>query len=192
MKKAMKKVTKKTMQRQMRKNSCLKTTRLMTLLLLLALPLASNAHQQKSAVTRILFNSYTGNIEVMHRFFMHDAEHAASQIFGERLALMESAESRELFGNYVINRFAIDATYANGETDTLDLNYVGAEIDGQFMWVYQEIAADPEITALAIVNLALRDVWADQINLVNIERDGEIYSLTFTGSDERLGVELGA
>lgn len=173
-------------------NSHFKMASRIVLLLLMALPLMGNAHQQKNAVTRILFNPNTGNIEVMHRFFLHDAEHAASQIFGERLALMESAESRELFGNYVVNRFAVDATHANGETSTLDLDYVGSEIDGQFVWVYQEIAADANITALAIVNLALRDVWADQTNLVNIERDGEIYSLTFTGSDERLRVELGA
>jgi hypothetical protein len=161
-------------------------------LLLVALPLTGNAHQQKSAVTRVLFNPNTNNIEVMHRFFLHDAEHAASQIFGERLALMESSESRELFGNYVINRFAMEATYASGDTRTLALEYVGEEVDGQFIWVYQEIAADADITALAIINLALRDVWSDQTNLVNIERDGEVYSLTFTGSDEMLRVELGA
>ena len=162
------------------------------LLLLLALPLTGNAHQQKNAVTRVLFNPNTGNIEVMHRFFIHDAEHAASQIFGERLTLMESAESRQLFGNYVINRFAIDATFANGDTETLDLTYVGEEVDGQFLWVYQEIPAESDITELAIVNVALRDVWPDQTNLVNIERDGEIYSLTFEGSDDLLRINLGA
>lgn len=161
-------------------------------MVVLALPIATEAHQQKNAVTRVLFNANSGNIEIMHRFFLHDAEHAATLIFGERQALMESSESRELFSSYVMNRFAIDATYANGDTEELALQYVGEEVDGQYLWVYQEIPHDQPITAMTIVNLALRDVWPDQSNLVNIERDGNIFSLTFEGSEEVLSIELGA
>lgn len=160
------------------------------LLVLLALPSVGHAHQQKTAVTRILFNENTGNIEIMHRFFIHDAEHAATQIFGERLTLMESAESRELFSSYVMNRFAIQATLGNGQTQALELDYVGEEVDGQFLWVYQELPNDLDIESLSIINLALRDVWPDQSNLVNIERDGKIYSLTFEGNDQELRVIL--
>jgi len=164
---------------------------LLIFLLLAVLP-SSYAHQQKSAVTRILFNPNTGNIEVMHRFFVHDAEHAASVIFGERQTLVESAESRQLFSSYVINRFAIDAGLNNGSTVELALEYVGEEIDGQFLWVYQEIAQLDNIQSMTIVNLALRDVWPDQTNLVNVEHEGGIVSVTFTGNDEALSVDLGA
>ena len=150
------------------------------------------AHQQKNAVTRILFNENTGNIEVMHRFFIHDAEHAAGLIFGERQMLAESRESRELFSSYVINRFSIEASFREGNSEVLGLSYVGEEVDGQFLWVYQEIPAQDDITAFTIVNLTLRDVWSDQSNLVNIERDGRIYSLTFDGSAEVLKVKLDA
>ena len=148
------------------------------------------AHQQKTAVTRILFNENTGNIEVMHRFFIHDAEHAAGLIFGERQMLAESRESRELFSSYVINRFSIEASFREGNSEVLGLSYVGEEVDGQFLWVYQEIPAQDDIMAFTIVNLTLRDVWSDQSNLVNIERDGRIYSLTFDGSAEVLTVKL--
>ena len=164
---------------------------LLGLLFLLLLGSGASAHQQKNAVTRILFNPNTGNIEVMHRFFVHDAEHAATQIFGERQSLMESEESRELFSSYVINRFSIEAEFAGGGTEELALAFVGSEIDGQFLWVYQEIPQSQSIAAMTIVNLALRDVWPDQSNLVNIERDGRVLSLTFDGSDEVLSIELG-
>ena len=150
------------------------------------------AHQQKNSVTRILFNENTGNIEVMHRFFIHDAEHAAGLIFGERQMLAESRKSRELFSSYVINRFSIEASFREGNSEVLGLSYVGEEVDGQFLWVYQEIPAQDDITAFTIVNLTLRDVWSDQSNLVNIERDGRIYSLTFDGSAEVLTVKLDA
>ena len=150
----------------------------------------SFAHQQKTSVTRILFNPRTENIEIMHRFVVHDAEHAAGLIFGERQTLMESEESRELFSSYVRNRFAIQASYASGPAQELSLSYVGQEIDGQYLWVYQELQDDPAIIGLTIVNLALRDVWPDQSNLVNIEHEGEIHSLTFDGPEEVLSIML--
>lgn len=155
------------------------------------LPSLSAAHQQKTAVTRILFNENTGNIEVMHRFFIHDAEHAAGIVFGESQNLMESALSRELFSNYVINRFAVSAEDSAGESTELRLDFVGEEIDGQFIWVYQETPQRADVTALSVVHLALRDVWPDQANLVNVEKDGQLYSLSFTESVEALRVELG-
>lgn len=163
-------------------------------LLVLFLHGVSFAHVQKTAVTRILFNSNTQNIEVMHRFLVHDAEHAASLIFGQRQTLMESAESRELFSSYVRNRFAIEAKYGSSDLRLLELEYVGAEIDGQFLWVYQEITQEAaeaaNISALSIVDSALRDIWPDQENLVNIEKSDQIYTLNFGGSDDKLTIEL--
>ena len=153
-------------------------------------PGISWAHQQKTAVTRILFNSSTGNIEVMHRFFIHDAEHAAGVVFGESQNLMESALSRELFSNYVINRFAVAIEDSFGESVDLHLDYVGEEVDGQFIWVYQETQQRQDVAAMSVVNLALRDVWPDQANLVNVEKDGQIHSLSFSDSVESLRVEF--
>lgn len=163
---------------------------LVSFLLACTFPSGASAHQQKTAVTRILFNPNTGNIEVMHRFFVHDAEHAASLIFGERQALMESAESRQLFSTYVINGFAVEAHYEDGSSEELELSLLGSEIDGQFLWVYQEIPQTKKVVAMTIVNLALRDVWSDQSNLVNVERAGSVYSLTFDGSDEVLTIDM--
>ena len=162
-------------------------------LLFLLLSLLSGysvAHQQKMAVTRILFNANTGNIEIMHRFFIHDAEHAAGVVFGESQNLMESDISRELFSNYVMNRFAVTAEDSLGKSVELSLNYVGAEIDGQFLWVYQETEQLDDVKALSVVNLALRDVWPDQVNLVNVEKEDQILSMSFTDSIESLRVEL--
>jgi len=169
----------------------LRTTTLASLLVFCCfLSSMSLAHQQKTAVTRILFNDSTGNIEVMHRFFIHDAEHAAGVVFGESQNLMESAAARELFSNYVMNRFAVAAEDSTGGTTELDLTYVGEEIDGQFLWVYQETAQLQDVSALSVVHVALRDVWPDQANLVNVEREGQIHSLSFVESAESLRVEL--
>ncbi len=174
-----------------RRESCRSAACLALCCLLLSLfSLNSFAHQQKTALTRILFNANTGNIEVMHRFFIHDAEHAAGVVFRQPQRLLESAESRELFSSYVINRFAIETTDSEGLSAELALAYVGEEIDGQYLWVYQEAKDLGDVKALTVVSMALRDVWSDQTNLVNIEKDGQIYSLTFSDSAEMLSIQL--
>lgn len=175
--------------------------------LLVAAP--SFAHQQKTAVTRLLFNANSGNLEVMHRLFLHDAEHAASVVFGEKQDLIESADSRALFGSYVVNRFAI--ALADEASTPVELRYLGEEIDGQYLWVYQEavgfiedfaeqrtgslvngspVNGEERPSALFLVNSVLRDVWPEQANLVNVERAGRIASITFDQGADSLLIEL--
>lgn len=170
--------------------------------LLVAAP--SFAHQQKTAVTRLLFNANSGNLEVMHRLFLHDAEHAASVVFGEKQDLIESADSRALFGSYVVNRFAI--ALADEASTPVELRYLGEEIDGQYLWVYQEavgfiedfaeqrtgslVEGEERLSALFLVNSVLRDVWPEQANLVNVERAGRIASITFAQGADSLLIEL--
>lgn len=151
---------------------------------------SSFSHEQKTAVTRILFNPASENIEVMHRFLVHDAEHAAAKVFGVGQNLLESADSRELFSSYVINRFSIEAELSTGEAIEIDLDYVGAEVEGQFLWVYQETSTIDSIASFTMVNMALRDVWPDQSNLVNVEREGEVYSVLFDAGAEVKFLEL--
>lgn len=154
----------------------------------------SYAHQQKTAVTRLLFNSNTGSLEIMHRLFLHDAEHAANVVFGAKQDIIQSADSRALFGSYVVNRFAV-AFDDNASLQELAPIYLGEEIDGQYLWVYQEV---PDFATrhigkalqLRVINSVLRDVWPDQSNLVNVERGGKIESITFSVGADSLQIEV--
>ena len=162
--------------------------------LLIVFSIPSYAHQQKTAVTRLLFNANTGSLEIMHRLFLHDAEHAASVVFGNKQDIIESADSRALFGSYVVNRFAV-AIDDSGLLKELTPLYLGEEIDGQYLWVYQEV---PDFAAshidkalkLRVINSVLRDVWPDQSNLVNVERGGNIESITFAVGADSLRVAV--
>ena len=44
-----------------------------------------------------------------------------------------------LFGSYVVNRFAV-ALEDSASLQELTPLYLGEEIDGQYLWVYQEVA----------------------------------------------------
>lgn len=146
---------------------------------------SATAHQLKSAVTTILFNERTGNIEVMHRFVLHDAEHAVAELFDKKQADIHTDEAtRALFAAYVLQAFALAA----GDGEALPLSSVGYQIDGRDFWVYQETPMVAELSELRVRQKALQELWSDQQNLVNVEGKGAIKSLQFSKDDDWLSV----
>ncbi len=65
---------------------------------------AAQAHQIKAAITTVLFNPRTENIEVMHRFNLHDAEHAVKALFDKHADIMDDIETQQQFADYVAHQ----------------------------------------------------------------------------------------
>lgn len=148
---------------------------------------AADAHRLRAALTTVLFNERTDRIEVMHRFYLHDAEQVAGEIAGRSANLFENEEDRQRFGIYVHERFEVVA--ADGEP--LPLTLRGTEIDGEFLWVYEATGIPASLpTAISIRHRALRDLWPDQVNTVNIEGLGPVRTLTFRDTVSTLTVDL--
>jgi hypothetical protein len=144
------------------------------------------AHQKKEAITTVLFNPRTGNIEVMHRFLLHDAEHALRQLLGPSADILDSAQSRKSFEYYVHERFFL----SDQDGEELRLATIGHEIEGRFIWIYQEASIPESIESLAVIHGALRDLWPEQVNLVNVERDGTLKSARFEQGATEIVVEF--
>lgn len=160
---------------------------LVVMLLLMSVGSAA-AHQLKSAVTTILFNDRTGNIEIMHRFVLHDAEHAVGELFGKRQAdIHTDEETRALFAAYALEAFGLQTLEGNA----LPLEPVGYQVEGRDFWVYQETPIPGELKGLSVRQKALQELWSEQQNLVNIEGKGPIKSLQFNAKDEWLNVSFG-
>ncbi|MGO2333246.1 MAG: DUF6702 family protein [Pseudoalteromonas nigrifaciens] len=145
--------------------------------LLIAAP--SMAHQLKSSVTTVLFNKRTNNIELMHRFYLHDTEHAVAHLFKGKVDIISNKIDQQRFAKYVESHVALQTL--NGEP--LPLNFVGAQVDGKFFWVYQEAPIPVKIAGIKMSNGALRDLWPSQVNMVNVEGQGKIKTLNFTQDD---------
>ncbi len=151
----------------------------------------AHGHRLKNAFTTVLFNDRSGRLEVMHQFYLHDAEQVATEIVGSLTGtgatLFESAEDRQRFAIYVHERFSL----YDKAGERLPLTLRGAEIDGDFLWVYQAMRLpEPPLETFAIEHRALRDLWPDQVNTVNVEGRGPIRTLTFRDSVSRLGIDL--
>ncbi len=148
-------------------------------------PLSALAHQQKVAISQILFNPQSGNIEVTHRLYFHDAEHAVQEEWGSA-DLTANDEDMEKLALYVRSNFIFSL-----EGEPLALKPVGVEIDGPYVWIYDEIEIPKKrIKAITIENYILRDVWESQANLVNLEVGKFRESAFFTGEDKAKTIEL--
>ena len=154
--------------------------KVLCLLVLAALSCQLGAHEMKTALTKVLFNERTGNIEVMHRFYVHDAEHGVKQLFDKSADLINSEHTQQTFSEYVSAHFAL----ATPEGQPIELTLLGGQLDGRFFWVYQEAVDPGQLTGLRIKHNSLQALWPKQVNTVNIEGKGEIKSLTFSAATD--------
>jgi len=138
---------------------------------------AASAHQLQAAISTVTFVTRSGAIEVIHRFYSHDAEHALSSIKGQRVDIVQDVASQQAFGRYVSEQFQLRDQH---ETE-LPLSLLGIELDGDFIWVYQETPIPGQLTKLEILNSALLEEIPGQVNTVNIECAGELDTLVFSG-----------
>lgn len=146
----------------------------LTLLAAALSPMMAAAHQQKLAVSTIAVNPRTDKLEVVHQVPVHDAEHALKRQ-GIAADIVASSDSREAFARYVARRFKLEV---GGKP--VALTYVGSEVSGGSLMVYQEAAKPRAGASLSVNSQILTDVWARQENRVNIGRGTNVRTFVFT------------
>ncbi|WDE05096.1 hypothetical protein SG34_027990 [Thalassomonas viridans] len=151
-------------------------------LLLITMANTALAHQQKAAETTVLFNKRSGQLEVAHRFYLHDTEHAVQSLFDKKADILNSADTQQKFADYVAQQFYL-RTLAD---EKLPLTKVGHEVEGKFFWVYQDTKLPAETKGLKLYNGSLRELWPTQINMVNIQGQGKVRTLYFSDDKEWL------
>ena len=114
-----------------------------------------SAHQKKEAITRVIFNQRTSNIEIIHRFSIHDVEHASKRLFGKSADILSDSTSQQQFTGYVNNNFTMKRLPGS----VLTLTNIGFEVDDTYLWIYQETPLQEAIKGLLITHGALIDIW---------------------------------
>jgi hypothetical protein len=139
----------------------------------------AGAHQQKIAISTIALNPRSGMIEIAHQVPVHDAEHALRSQGASKPDIIGSPESRQAFAGYVTRRFLLEV-----DGKIAAPAYVGSEITGGSLWVYQEVAAPQGGRAVLRFNSQiLTDVWARQENRVNIGAGTTVNTFIFHAGD---------
>ena len=135
------------------------------------------AHRIHSALTEVRPNENTGELEVAHRVFFHDLEVALIESGMDDDTAPLGEDWLNAAGSYAQDRFDIDVAGAS-----LQLDYVGAEIDGQFAWIYFVAPMPDQYDAVSIDNRLLIDLAWNSSRL-----EGNTYSLL----DTRRLIEFG-
>jgi len=140
------------------------------------LPLA--AHQQKIVISSVTINPRTQKLELVHQVPVHDAEHALRTLGTKAADIIGRSESREAFARYVTRRFVLALDGA-----PVTHGYVGSEIIGGSLYVYQEAPAPAAGARVRVHSQILTDVWARQRNRVNLGRGSQVKTFIFAAGD---------
>lgn len=144
------------------------------------------AHQQKAAETTMLISNDGTKLEVSHRFYLHDTEHAVKAILDKKADIINSKETQQQFADYVESQFVAQTL----SDKALTLTSVGYEVEGKFFWVYQEAKLSGALNGVKVFNGSLRELWPTQVNMVNIEGQGKVRTLYFHEQKEWLEVKF--
>lgn len=121
------------------------------------------AHRTHAGVTEITVNPRTGELEIMHRVYAHDLMDAMGRDDVAEADFFASEEGLAEVGEHVAGQFRIGASdgrlYAPG--------YVGAELDGEFAWVYYAMPAPDDVSGFLVDNDILSEHFDDQIMMTN-------------------------
>ncbi len=145
------------------------------------------AHQKKEAVSRIIFNEHMLTIEIIHRFLLHDTEHASKQLFSKGNVSHNANVLQQYFVEYAGHRFSLKRL----TNEELPLKNIGFEVEGPYLWIYQETPLLPDIKGLLVSHGALTEIWPEHVNLINVERDKKVRSLIFKSpaSEQKISFE---
>ena len=152
--------------------------------LLLSAPLM--AHQQKIAISTLSVNPRTERLEIVHQVPVHDSEHALRRQGAKKPDIIGSADSREEFAAYVTRRFTIEI-----DGQSITPAYVGSEIDGGSLYIYQDAPAPRPGASIRINSQILTDVWARQENRVNISVGTGVTTFIFQAGSGPANATLG-
>jgi hypothetical protein len=129
------------------------------------------AHRQPEVVTTIVHKIVDGTAtsQITHRLHAHDAIKLLGRMSDAQSANLEAPENIDWLASYVAERFV---------PTTGSLQTLGGEVDGNYVFIYQEgegrIA--PESSHI------LADLSADWSNLIVIEGGEETWSITYTAA----------
>ncbi len=149
---------------------------------LLLLPLTAAAHRVGIPITTLEWHGPGEVWHVVHQLSVHDFSPLVDGLDDGRIS---EPDVQAAFGRYVIEHFSI-----SGQTETIEMSYLGAEEDADSFFVYF-ILSTPDQSIRIDNKLAFAgDADERRHALVNIEAGEDISTLIFTAKGDVKTVTL--
>jgi hypothetical protein len=128
------------------------------------------AHRLHAGVTEITINARTQEMEIIHRLFADDLMVALGHDDTEESEFFLSDVGLNAIRAYAESQFR----FADSSGLLFELSYVGAELDGEFAWIYFTAAAPDLAAGFAVDNDLLADLFDDQVMMTNLRFNDDV------------------
>lgn len=148
----------------------------LALLALLAAASPAAAHRLHAGLTEMALDPSGKTLEITHRLYAHDLEpYLFHKVYND---WAQTAAGIARVGAYSRARFGLAM-----DGKALSLDYVGAEPEGEFIYIYFTAPRPQGAGPLQVRDRLLSDVLEDQVNLVNLTLGGQTQSRYFRYGD---------
>ena len=129
-----------------------------------------HAHRMKAGATEIAVNERTGEMEIIHRVYAHDLLEALGNLELDETELLSSQSGLAQIEQLVRAEFRV----AEGDGRLLELTYVGAELDGEFAWIYFTAPVPADASSFVVDNDLLSNAFEDQVMMTNFRFNSDV------------------
>ncbi len=149
---------------------------LLTVFVLLLMANPAAAHRAHAGLTEMAPDRSGKILEITHRLYAHDLEPLLfHKVYND---WAQSPQGIARVGAYSAAHFALSA-----DGKPLALDYVGAEPEGEFIYIYFTAPLPKGAKTLGVQDALLTDMFDDQVNLVNLTMGGKTQSHYFRYGD---------
>lgn len=153
--------------------------------LILLFPLAGAApalHAYHSTITELRYNAAKKQLELSVKVFTDDFEKAISQGQPTHVNLTEAGPRPLVLASAYLGRTLQVSTTAG---TPLQLQVLGMQAENDGYWFYCKVPLPGPVSGVKLRQAALLDAFSDQMNIVNIEANGQKQSALFRAGHEQ-------
>ena len=153
--------------------------------LILLFPLAGAApalHAYHSSITELRYNAAKKQLELSVKVFTDDFEKALSQGQPTHVNLTEAGPRPLVLASAYLGRTLQVSTTAGAP---LQLQVLGMQAENDGYWFYCKVSLPGPVSGVKLRQAALLDAFSDQMNIVNIEANGQKQSALFRAGHEQ-------
>lgn len=143
-------------------------------------PLPAAAHRGHGVLSVLELDVKSGEVRVSHRVATHDAEPALALIAPDAQTSLDDPEAVEALKQYVDKRFLLAVSNQTVALTLKDMTLGADEVRFEYAGRIAPAATRAEV---AVISALFADVYADEVNQVNIRRAGVTRTLIFSGAE---------
>lgn len=121
------------------------------------------------------FNPKEKEFEISVRLFTDDLEEALSRESGQKVQISAKTNTDPLIEKYIRKHVVL----TDSRKQRRPFTYIGHEAEGDANWVYLEMPVDGSFKTAEMQQDVLMDLFDDQVNLVNLQMNGQRKTYVF-------------